>query len=80
MFHGKEDTTVPYANAEAFRDGMRALGNRCELAGYEGEKHGFFNFKSNAKAFKDTLGKADEFLASLGWIEGPQTVEAFFAE
>ena len=36
LFHGKADRTVPFAAAEAFCDAMRAVGNRCELVGYEG--------------------------------------------
>lgn len=65
IFHGKEDTTVPYASAEAFAKKMKALGNRCELNGYEGQKHGFFN---NGKFKEVTLQETDKFLVSLGWL------------
>ena len=43
IFHGKADTTVPYATAEAFAAKMKAAGNRCELVGFDGQAHGFFN-------------------------------------
>jgi acetyl esterase/lipase len=64
IFHGKADTTVPYATVEKFTEVMKAAGNRCELVGYAGEKHGFFN---NAK-YAETLAAMDDFLVSLGYL------------
>jgi len=75
IFHGKADTTVPYATAELFTKKMTEMGNRCELVGFEGEAHGFFNYgRGGNKAYLETLTKADEFLASLGYLKGPPTV------
>ena len=66
IFHGREDTTVPFASAEAFTAKMKSLGNRCELHGFDGQKHGFFN----GDEFKQkTLSEADNFLVSLGWLK-----------
>lgn len=65
IFHGREDTTVPYQSAEAFTAQMIAQGNRCELRGYEGQKHGFFN---GDEYKQKTLEEADKFLVSLGWL------------
>ena len=65
ILHGKQDTTVPYASAEAFEKQMKKAGRPCKLVGYEGEGHGFFN---RGKAFDATLAEADRFLAGLGWI------------
>lgn len=65
IFHGREDTTVPYASAEAFTARMKSLGNRCELVGFDGQKHGFFN---NGEPKEKTLAEADRFLVSLGWL------------
>lgn len=77
VFHGKADTTVPFVQAEAFAQAMNAAGNRCELAGYEGQAHGFFNFgRGDGGMFRDTLSKADAFLASLGYLSGQPGVEA----
>ncbi len=64
IFHGKADTTVPYATVEKFAEVMKAAGNRCELVGYEGQPHGFFN---KAK-YAETLAATDAFLVSLGYI------------
>ena len=78
VFHGKADTTVPYVTAEAFANAMKKAGNRCELAGFEGQPHGFFNFGRNEnKFFVETVRKMDQFLASLGWIKGEPTIEEF---
>jgi len=78
IFHGKQDTTVPYRTVELFCEGMRQLGNRCELEGYEGARHGFFNYgRGSGQAFYDTLRKADQFLISLGYLSGEPAVESF---
>lgn len=79
VFHGQADTTVPYATAEAFATAMQKAGNRCELVGAAGQPHGYFNYgRGNQSHFLDTLRATDRFLVSLGWLKGPDTVEAFF--
>jgi acetyl esterase/lipase len=76
IFHGKADTTVPYATAEAFCRKMQENGNRCELNGYEDMKHGFFNYGRDDKApYRSTVRKMDEFFISLGWLEGKPTMQ-----
>ena len=68
VFHGKADTTVPYVTAEAFARVMKAAGNRCELVGYDGQPHGFFNFGRKDGKYAETLAAMDAFLVSLGWL------------
>lgn len=74
IFHGKADTTVPYNTAEAFAAAMKKCGNRCELAGFESEGHGFFNFgRGDGRHFRETLDAADAFLVSLGYLTPRKT-------
>ena len=69
VFHGKADTTVPYATAELFAKAMNDAGNKCTLVGYEGQKHGFFNYGREGSAYYEkTLKSLDEFLVGLGYI------------
>ena len=76
VFHGKADTTVPYAQAEKFAELMQAAGNRCQLVGYAGEAHGFFNFgRGGNKAYTATLSEADEFFTSLGYLPAKPTLQ-----
>jgi acetyl esterase/lipase len=78
IFHGKADTTVPYFTAELFAAEMQAKGNRCELVGYDDQPHGFFNFgRAGNKNFVATVKRMDAFLVSLGYLDGPDTVDAF---
>ena len=69
VFHGKADTTVPYVTAEAFVRVMKAAGNRCELVGYDGQPHGFFNLGRKDGKYAETLAAMDAFLVSLGWLQ-----------
>ena len=69
VFHGEADKTVPYQTAELFTEAMRTAGNRCELVGYPGEGHGFFNSgRGIGSAYTDTMRRTDAFLVSLGWL------------
>lgn len=70
IFHGKADTTVPYKTVEVFTERVQSVGGRCELVGYEGENHGFFNHgRGDGSAYTDTVGRMDKFFVSLGWLE-----------
>jgi acetyl esterase len=73
ILHGKADTTVPFATAEAFAAAMKRAGNRCELIGYDGQAHGFFNSgRGDGRFYRETLAAADSFLVSLGYL-APQS-------
>lgn len=73
VFHGKADSTVPYRTGKAFCEAMTQAGNRCELVGFQGRPHGFFNYTRSRVAYTNTLWHADRFLASLGFLEGEPT-------
>jgi acetyl esterase len=79
VFHGREDTTVPFITSELFARKMKEEGNRCELVAYPGQPHGFFNYnRSGNRYFLDTLKKTDVFLAAQGYLQGPDQADAFF--
>jgi acetyl esterase len=66
---GTEDREVPVASAQAFCDAVISHGGRCELALYEGAKHGFFNLRENDRVYFDaTNERVAAFLAMLGWL------------
>jgi acetyl esterase/lipase len=68
ILHGKSDATVPYSDVERFCTESRALGNHCELIGYEGAPHGFFNPGRGGTWHADTLQEMDAFLTRLGYL------------
>jgi len=73
IFHGKADTTIPYITVEIFAEKANALGARCELVGYDGEVHGFFNHgRGDGSAYTDTVRRMDDFFVSLGWLAKSQ--------
>jgi len=72
ILHGKADTTVPYSDVDRFCTEAKRLGNQCQLVGYEGAVHGFFN-PGNAEAnwYRETLLEADRFLTKIGYLPEP---------
>lgn len=71
VFLGTEDPLIPVAIAENFKAKMEAVGSRCDLHLYEGQKHGFFNQKKDSHEYYNrTVRQADLFLASLKYIKG----------
>ena len=68
VFLGTEDPLIPVETAEYFRTVMEKVGSRCDLYLYEGEGHGFFNYR-NYEIYQDTRDKADEFLISTGFLQ-----------
>ena len=72
IFHGRADTTVPFVTVEAFAAKMKAAGNRCEVVGFDGQGHGFFNYgRGDNRYFTQTLKQTDTFLVSLGYLSPP---------
>ena len=81
ILHGTADKTVPYESVEIFTEQAQKKGNPVELVSYEGQGHGFFNFKKKEnQPFFDTVKKMDAFLVSLEYLQGPDRVDAFVAE
>jgi acetyl esterase/lipase len=78
IMHGKADNRVLSADSVAFAEAMQAAGNRCDLKLYDGEGHGFQNyFDGKQRGFYETMRATDEFLESLGYIDGTPTIDRF---
>ncbi len=74
IFHGKADRLIPFEKIEAFAKAMKKAGNRCEVVGFEGQGHGFFNARKGGDRYlRETLRLADRFLTSLGYLKGEPT-------
>ena len=75
VFFGTKDSHVTPETAEAYRDKLKELGVRCDLHLYEGQKHGFFNYRGGKNVYyTKTVEAMDRFLESLGLLEGEPTV------
>lgn len=74
VFHGEDDPTVPYSQATAFAKVWSKSGV-CELKGYAGQAHGFFNLNRNNEYFRLTTEAADRFLAKHGFLEGSPSIK-----
>ncbi len=74
MFYGTEDGGISMEASAYFCAAMKAVGSRCDLFLYEGQKHGFFNYKRSEFYFNKTTLEADRFLISLGYLDGEPTI------
>ena len=75
VFLGTRDKLVPVKTAHTFRRTMQQVGSRSELFLYENQPHGFFNRRHSPRHFLATVTEMDRFLASLGYIQGPPTIQ-----
>ena len=73
VFLGTNDGLIPVATARQYQTLMEKVSATCEHHFYEGQPHGFFNYRSKDN-FLDTVTKMDQFLQKLGWLEGPGKV------
>lgn len=74
VFLGNQDKLIPTATAEKYKKLMEDKGGRCDLHIYEGEGHGFFNYK-NYENYVATVIEMDKFLVSLGYLTGEPTLQ-----
>jgi acetyl esterase len=75
VFLGTNDALIPVSTARAYEQRMHSVGRRCDTHLYEGQHHGFFNKgRSGDRFYIATVSAMDEFLASLGWLDGQPTI------
>ena len=67
IFLGTKDNLIPVATAVYYKTVMEKVGSICKLELYEGQGHGFFNYKNKAYYDKTVLA-ADAFLQELGYL------------
>lgn len=64
IFLGSKDHHVPVATAEHYKNEMERVKSRCDLRIYEGEKHGFWNYR-NIENYEKTILEAYKFIQSI---------------
>jgi len=74
LFLGTNDELIPVETVNYYQLVMRKVESRCELHLYEGQGHGFFNYK-NFEFYKKTLVESDKFLQTLGYLSSQPVVE-----
>jgi acetyl esterase/lipase len=77
VFFGDNDQHVPVATAQEYKKRMEEQGLRCDLFIYEGQGHGFFNYRNGGdpkknEYFNQTVQEAAKFLQSLDYLNGQQ--------
>lgn len=75
VFLGTKDKLIPVETARKYRELMQKAKVRCDLHLYKDRGHGFFNYRGDIKDYYLTVTEADKFLASLGYLKGPPTLQ-----
>ena len=74
VFLGDKDHLIPAETAKYYKTIMEKVKSRCDLFVYEGQGHGFFNYK-NLEYYKKTVSETDTFLQSIGFLNKDPFVE-----
>lgn len=74
MFLGTNDKLIPVETAKYYQKVMENVKSHCDLHLYDGQGHGFFNYKY-FEYYKKTVFEADEFLQSLGYLNQEPIIE-----
>jgi acetyl esterase len=73
FFLGSKDRLIPLSTGEAWDKKIKSMGKDSELHVWEGQAHGFFNYKANqengGEIFQDLANKMVAFLAKNGYIK-----------
>ena len=75
VFLGDQDKLIPVSTAERFKSLAEKAGGRSDLHVYKNQPHGFFNQGKAGNFFAKTVFKMDQFLSSLGWLNGEPTIQ-----
>jgi acetyl esterase/lipase len=76
VFLGTKDKLIPVSTAEKYKELMVKSNRRCDLHLYEGQPHGFFNYRNGKNTYYyQTVIEADKFLASIGYLNGEPTLK-----
>jgi acetyl esterase/lipase len=75
---GEKDKFLSVDVMKEFKQKMDNVGVRCEIEIYPGQEHSFFD--NEEKWVVTTVGRADTFLASLGFLKGEPTIREWVAQ
>jgi acetyl esterase/lipase len=75
VFLGDQDKLIPVSTAERFKSLAEKAGGRSDLHVYKDQPHGFFNQGKAGNFFAKTVFEMDQFLSSLGWLNGEPTIQ-----
>jgi len=74
FFLGTTDDLIPVETAKYFQKAMEKVKSKSVLQLYEGQRHGFFNYK-NFEYYKKTVIETDLFLQSIGYLQKDPIIE-----
>ncbi|MFZ4398222.1 MAG: alpha/beta hydrolase fold domain-containing protein, partial [Kiritimatiellia bacterium] len=78
LMQGDKDTCVPVEQIRRFDQAYREAGNRCDYVELAGVAHAFVlpRYTAPDALVVKAIRRSDEFLAAIGWLAGPPTLQA----
>jgi acetyl esterase len=81
IFHGTQDSSVPFLTVQLFQKEATRLGLKCRLIPFADKPHGFFNWgRFENEPFRKSMKETDRFLSELGWLKGKPTIDQFISQ
>ena len=78
FLHGAGDRILPIATVARFAKQIARKRNACDMVGFEGKDHSFYNFNVDPGGYEAALAEVDRFLAAQGFLaELPPAEEDF---
>ena len=69
FLHGAADRVIPISTVARFAKAIARKRNVCDMAGFEGKDHSFYNFNVDPEGYEAALAEADRFLVDQGFLD-----------
>lgn len=69
FLHGAADRIIPIAGVARFAKQIARKKNVCDMAGFEGKDHSFYNFNVDPEGYEAAVSEADRFLVDQGFLK-----------
>lgn len=77
FLHGSGDRILPIATVARFAKLIARKKNVCDMVGFEGKDHSFYNFNVDPDGYETSLAEMDRFLVEQGFLTARVVEEEF---
>ena len=79
FLHGAADRIIPISTVARFAKQIARKRNVCDMTGFEGKDHSFYNFNVDPEGYEAAMAEVDRFLSDQGFIAAREPDDDDFA-